>query len=48
MYNHNKAQQSKNLVHISWDILYAELRSELPQVAVFAAELHMFSGLLLG
>ena len=22
MYNHNKAQQSKNLVHISWDILY--------------------------
>ena len=23
MYNHNKAQQSKNHVHISWDILYA-------------------------
>ena len=23
MYNHNKAQQSKNPVHISWDILYA-------------------------
>ena len=23
MYNHNKAQQSKNRVHISWDILYA-------------------------
>ena len=22
MYNHNKAQQSKNRVHISWDILY--------------------------
>ena len=22
MYNHNKAEQSKNLVHISWDILY--------------------------
>ena len=21
MYNHNKAQQSKNRVHISWDIL---------------------------
>ena len=21
MYSHNKAQQSKNLVHISWDIL---------------------------
>ena len=25
MYNHNKAQQSKNRVHISWDILlYAD------------------------
>ena len=22
MYNHNKAQQSKNRVYISWDILY--------------------------
>ena len=22
MYNHNKAQQSKDRVHISWDILY--------------------------
>ena len=22
MYNHNKAQQSKNRVHISWDTLY--------------------------
>ena len=22
MYNQNKAQQSKNRVHISWDILY--------------------------
>ena len=26
MYNHNKAQQSKNLVHISWDILYGKSR----------------------
>ena len=25
MYNHNKAQQSKNRVHISWDILYVDL-----------------------
>ena len=24
MYNHNKAQQSKNRVHISWDILYVD------------------------
>ena len=24
MYNHNKAQQSKNRVHISWDILYTK------------------------
>ena len=26
MYNHNKAQQSKNRVHISWDILYGRRR----------------------
>ena len=25
MYNHNKAQQSKNRVHISWDILYMDM-----------------------
>ena len=25
MYNHNKAQQSKNRVHISWDILYNDI-----------------------
>ena len=25
MYNHNKAQQSKNRVHISWGILYTSL-----------------------
>ena len=24
MYNHNKAQQSENRVHISWDILYKD------------------------
>ena len=28
MYNHNKAQQSKNRVHISWDILYQCQASE--------------------
>ena len=27
MYNHNKAQQSKNRVHISWDILYIVTQS---------------------
>ena len=26
MYNHNKAQQSKNRMHISWDILYPHQR----------------------
>ena len=26
MYNHNKAQQSKKRVHISWDILYVSNR----------------------
>ena len=31
MYNHNKAQQSKNRVHISWDILYVE-KDNLPDL----------------
>ena len=35
MYNHNKAQQSKNRVHISWDILYSSLFSDqLNQMAL--------------
>ena len=25
MYNHNKAQQNKKRVHISWDILYISI-----------------------
>ena len=29
MYNHNKAQQSKDRVHISWDILYTAFCSNL-------------------
>ena len=28
MYNHNKAQQSKNRVHISWDILYIDKNTQ--------------------
>ena len=28
MYNHNKAQQSKNRVHISWDIVYVHTGSK--------------------
>ena len=30
MYNHNKAQQNKNRVHISWDILYEECHFRNP------------------
>ena len=33
MYDHNKAQQSKNRVHISWDILYSEYNS-IPQYII--------------
>ena len=29
MNNHNKAQQSKNRVHISWDILYANSKHNI-------------------
>ena len=36
MYNHNKAQQSKNRVHISWDILYGvTVNTELRLVIIF-------------
>ena len=33
MYNHNKAQQSKNRVHISWDILYGYIAWQIHYVA---------------
>ena len=36
MYNHNKAQQSKNRVHISWDILYHAISSARITVDGFA------------
>ena len=29
MYNYNKAQQSKNRVHISWDILYIYIEKSI-------------------
>ena len=32
MYNHNKAQQSKTRVHISWDILYDNLSTQVVDV----------------
>ena len=28
MYNHNKAQQSSNRVHISWDIPYIDILAQ--------------------
>ena len=42
MYNHNKAQQSKNRVHISWDILYiVGLVQERCNSSALAMELHL-------
>ena len=38
MYNHNKAQQSKNRVHISWDILYVVGRYQPTGVIVVVAD----------
>ena len=36
MYNHNKAQQSKNRVHISWDILYrVYLRTHVIRTTIY-------------
>ena len=34
MYNHNKAQQSKNRVHISWDILYSRAFSMIHSIPI--------------
>ena len=38
MYNRNKAQQSKNRVHISWDILYYGLEISNHGIKVKATE----------
>ena len=38
MYNHNKAQQSKNRVHISWDILYKTIEVEMKWVKCYFQE----------
>ena len=47
MYNHNKAQQSKNRVHISWDILYGNtIRCRHPaggQDLILLQSLHVFA-----
>ena len=42
MYNHNKAQQSKTRVYISWDILYVAHFDELMQ------EMRKFRALAMG
>ena len=40
MYNHNKAQQSKNRVHISWDILYMGLDTKMSCLTHKWLEMH--------
>ena len=49
MYNHNKAQQSKNRVHIYWDILYMESLCDVSsyfrfmnQKTIWYGEIHQF------
>ena len=45
MYNHNKAQQSKNPVHISWDILYLYAPSHIQKIKMLSARYTlMFAG----
>ena len=43
MYNHNKAQQSKNRVHISWDILYNGLKF-LTSIDLYDIKKHIANG----
>ena len=50
MYNHNKAQQSKNRVHISWDILYVIFQWRNPMETSFDVSsvqklIHLFYGI---
>ena len=40
MYNHNKAQQSSNRVHISWDILYVDPRDKVKIVSLLSYLYH--------
>ena len=42
MYNHNKAQQSKIRVHISWDILYFIYMMTLLNGKIFFLFIHLF------
>ena len=42
MYNHNKAQQSKNRVHISWDILYAQYINTAYRILVCTIFVNIF------
>ena len=43
MYNHNKAQQSKNRVHISWDILYTGQHALLALIQIGVRMINSFS-----
>ena len=45
MYNHNKAQQSKNRVHISWDILYKSLTQAGNVIQCWPTEMGNFAKL---
>ena len=38
MYNHNKAQQSKNRVHISWDILYSRFIAQKKNTMLYTTQ----------
>ena len=45
MYNHNKAQQSKDRVHISWDILYVQITVSFHRFAymdIFPVSIDLF------
>ena len=49
MYNHNKAQQSKNRVHISWDIRYAFLYAysyKAPRISLWFTETYLHCTIL--
>ena len=45
MYNYNKAHQSKNRVHISWDLLYHVTKATKLTVELFyATSMQVYAG----
>ena len=48
MYNHNKAPQSKNRVHIYWDILYVIAHTAIHTYKYMDMHMHIYAYIHIG